>query len=254
MHFGSLYFSQYQITKYSCLTVGHSFSYSFTYYGIYYVSHLFSNRRAGQHSTYVLSLLCQKLAQKLHMDWSSCQNSAQVWSLEFSSPIPQPHLRWTTGLPQPLNLQLSPSYCYCSCSCYFYSLISQTSKEHRYGSPAGKEAQNTNSFSLSFCNSICKNMICLCKLNHVINHTEVTFEVDFWLQYFSTTIQLHILGNPISQCPSQMYIPTSFFHLLSSTGQQKMRKQGKGLWILLPTLSWAVKISLRSKGLTFHKI
>ena len=82
-------------------------------------------------------------------------------------------------------------------------------------------------------------MICLCKLNHVINHTEVTFEVDFWLQYFSTTIQLHILGNPISQCPSQMYIPTSFFHLLSSTGQQKMRKQAKGLWTFLPTLFWA---------------
>ena len=49
-------------------------------------------------------------------------------------------------------------------------------------------------------------MICLCKLNHVINHTQMTSEVYFWLQYSSTTIQLYILGNPISQCPSQMYV------------------------------------------------
>ena len=42
MHLGSLYFGQYQITKYGCLTVGHRFLYCFTYYGIFYVSHLFS--------------------------------------------------------------------------------------------------------------------------------------------------------------------------------------------------------------------
>ena len=42
VHIGSLDFGQYQITESECLTVGHGLLYSFTYYGIFYVSHLSS--------------------------------------------------------------------------------------------------------------------------------------------------------------------------------------------------------------------